>query len=377
MCQNTRHFQCRVFRHCLLIALVAISRHNRGMTFPLASFSSALAAALAARTALLDPRHETALRLFNGFYEGWPALSADVYGKTLALHNYADPPAEATALVDAAAEFYLSALPWLSAVLVKARQGDEDARRGVLLSGDAPDRFVLENGVWYRVDLRVNQDSSFYLDTRHLREWLKAQSAGKSVLNLFAYTGSLGVAARAGGAARVVQSDLSRAFLNLGKDSYVRNGFSVQPKDFVASDFWPTVSRLKRENARFDCVVLDPPLFSRTRHGVVDLADANARLLNKVRPLVADGGALIAVSNALYVSGATYLQMLETLCADGYLSVEALIPVPQDFLGYASASPALPADPAPFNHPTKIAVLRVRRKDAGEKDARESANRAV
>ena len=49
--------------------------------------------------------------------------------------------------------------------------------------------------------------------------------AGKTVLNTFAYTGSLGVAARAGGAARVVHLDLSRAFLNVAKDSYARNGF--------------------------------------------------------------------------------------------------------------------------------------------------------
>lgn len=336
------------------------------MTSPITSFKPALAAALNARAELLDPRHETALRLFNGFYEGWPALVADLYGHTLVLHNYADPPAESTALVDMAAEFYLGELPWLGAVLVKSRHAEtEDAKRGVLLSGEAMDRFVLENGVWYRVDLRLNQDTSLYLDTRHLREWLKAHSAGKTVLNTFAYTGSLGVAARAGGASRVVQSDLSRQFLNIGKDSYVRNGFPVQPKDFVSSDFWPHVSHLKRESARFDCVVLDPPLFSRTRHGIVDLAEENARLINKVRPLVTDGGALITINNALYVSGAAYSQMLETLCADGYLSVEALIPVPQDFLGYAQIAPTLPTDPAPFNHPTKIAVLRVRRKEAG------------
>lgn len=332
----------------------------------LAAFQPALAAALSARAALFDPRHETAFRLFNGFYEGWPALTADLYAKTLVLHNYADPPAESTALVDIASEFYLDALPWLQAVLVKSRHGETDeAKRGALLSGETPDRFVLENGVWYRVDLRLNQDSSFYLDTRHLREWLKANSAGKTVLNTFAYTGSLGVAARAGGAARVVQSDLSRQFLNIGKDSYVRNGFPVQTKDFVASDFWPHVSHLKRENAHFDCVVLDPPLFSRTRHGSVDLAEGNVQLINKVRPLIADGGTLVTINNALYVSGAAYHQMLETLCADGYLSIETLIPVPQDFLGYAEASPALPTDPAPFNHPTKIAVLRVRRKEAG------------
>ena len=334
---------------------------------PIASLQPALLAALTARAALFDPRHETAFRLFNGFYEGWPALSADLYGKTLVLHNYADPPAESTALIDIAAEFYLDALPWLQAVLVKSRHGEtDDTKRGILLSGETLDRFVLENGVWYRIDLKLNQDSSLYLDTRGLREWLKANSAGKTVLNMFAYTGSLGVAARAGGASRAVQSDLSRQFLNIGKDSFVRNGFPVQTKDFVATDFWPHVSHLKRENALFDCVVLDPPLFSRTRHGIVDLAEANARLLNKARPLIADGGTLVTINNALYVSGAAYLQMLQTLCADGYLSLEALIPVPQDFLGYAKAAPTLPTDPAPFNHPTKIAVLRVRRKESAQ-----------
>ncbi len=328
----------------------------------------ALAAALAARSELFDPRHETAFRLFNGFYEGWPALVVDLYGRTLVLHNYADIPEDADEVIAFAARFYAGQLPWLNAVLVKARHaGDEDARRGVLLSGDTTDRFVSENGVWHRIDLRLNQDSSLYLDTRHLREWAKANLDGKAALNTFAYTGSLGAAAKAGGASRVVQLDLSRAFLNIGKDSYLRNGFRVQTKDFIAADFWPQISHLKREGARFDCVFVDPPLFSRTRHGTVDLVEGGQRLLNKVRPLINDGGTLVTISNALFVSGAAYLQMLETLCADGYLSVEALIPVPQDFIGYAQTSAAviLPTDPAPFNHPTKIAVLRVRRKDAG------------
>ena len=326
----------------------------------------ALAAALTARAELFDPRHETAFRLFNGFYEGWPTLVADLYGHTLVLHNYADIPTEADELVAFAARFYAGNLPWLNAVLVKSRHaGTDEAKRGILLSGDAADRFVSENGVWYRVDLRLNQDSSFYLDTRHLRGWAKANLAGQAVLNTFAYTGSLGVAARAGGASRVVQIDLSRAFLNIGKDSYLRNGFGVQPRDFIAGDFWPQVSHLKREGARFDCVFVDPPLFSRTRHGVVDLVESGQRLLNKVRPLIADGGTLVTINNALFVSGAAYLGLLESLCADGYLSLETLVPVPQDFIGCANPTgAALPADPAPFNHPTKIAILRVRRKDA-------------
>jgi 23S rRNA (cytosine1962-C5)-methyltransferase len=52
------------------------------------------------------------------------------------------------------------------------------------------------------------------------------------------------------------------------------------------------------------------------------------------------------------------------LCADGYLTVEETIPVDQDFTTTIDvARDGKITDPAPFNHSTKIAVLRVRRKD--------------
>ena len=89
----------------------------------------------------------------------------------------------------------------------------------------------------------------------------------------------------------------------------------------------------------------------------------SARLINKARPLVADDGRLVVVNNALYLSGADYLNSLEALCADGYLSIERLIPVPPDCTGTSKTRQrSLPADPVPFNHATKIAVLRVKRK---------------
>ena len=325
-----------------------------------------LGAAIDARAELFDVRHETAFRLFNGFYEGFPQVVADLYGRTLVLHNYASPPLDAADLVNAAARFYLERLPWINTILIKARHAESyDEKLGVIVHGETLDQQVIENGVRYAVDLRINQDTSLYLDTRNLRVWAKENLNGKTVLNTFAYTGSLGVAAKAGGATRVMQVDLSRSFLNVAKDSYVRNGFAINKADFVTGDFWPKISHLKRDNTRFDCVFLDPPLFSTTRHGKVDLVESSHRLLNKVRPLIADGGYLVTVNNALFVSGTAFMQTLDTLCADGYLSVETLIPVPQDYIGYSAVAPAaLPSDPAPFNHATKIAVLKVRRKDA-------------
>src|SRR5262249_23297988 len=150
--------------------------------------------------------------------------------------------------------------------------------------------------------------------------WALQHLSGKTVLNTFAYTGSLGVAALAGGARRVVHLDHERAFLNVAKASYSFNGFPVNKADFQVGDFWTQVNHLKRVNQRFDCVLLDPPFFSTTNRGTVDLVTQSQRVINKVRPLINDGGYLVSVNNALFVSGADYLHSLEVLCADGYLS---------------------------------------------------------
>jgi 23S rRNA (cytosine1962-C5)-methyltransferase len=320
--------------------------------------------ALAAREELFDARHEAAFRLFNGFTEGWPGLAVDLYAATVVLHNYSDPPEEGASIVDAAREFFQSRLPWVRAMVLKTRSGSNaQDRQGSLVYGASAANRVREHGVWYAIDLFMNRDASLYLDTRNLRAWALRNLAGKTVLNAFAYTGSLGVAARASGAARVLQFDRSRLFLNVAKTSYTLNGFPIDRKDFQTGDFWPHMNRLKRAGERFDCVFLDPPFFAATQKGVIDLEKNHTRLINKVRPLINDGGHLVAINNALFLSGSDYLKELDSLCADGYLSIEELVAVPPDFTGYPQTLVAGPIiDPAPFNHSTKIAVLRVRRK---------------
>jgi len=325
---------------------------------------SLLEKAITAREALFEAGHKNAFRLFNGFLEGFPELVVDLYAATAVFFNYADIPQQGVEVVREAQEWMRNRLPWLRTGIVKTRNSlRAEEKRGKLLFGEKPDRKVLEQGVWYAIDLCMNQDTSFYLDTQNLRTWAKQNLGGKTVLNAFAYTGSLGVAACAGGASRVVQLDLSRQFLNLAKTSYSLNGFPIRKADFLTGDFWPQISRLKRAGERFDCVFLDPPFFSTTSRGVVDLAENSAWLINKVRPLINDGGRLVSVNNALYVSGKAYMENLERLCADGYLKISELIPVPEDFTGYPETRAGAPiTDPAPFNHSTKIAVMEVMRK---------------
>jgi len=326
--------------------------------------------ALDSRSDRLDAVHTSAARLFNGFFEGWPQLAIDLYGTTVVVHDHG--PTAAPAHDDVAASeaslaviepWVREALPWVTAMWVKRRRSPVQAERnGIARFGVARCRKIRERGTWYALDLTLNRDASLYLDTRALRAWLEANVAGQRVLNTFAYTGSLGVAARAAPAQRVIQTDLNRAFLNVAKVSYGLNGWPVARADFRAGDFFDVASTLKKQGALFDCALVDPPFFSSTLRGTVDLQAELGRLLNKVRPLVGDGGRLVVVNNALFVSGAAYLKDLEALGAGGYLEVEALIPVDPDCAPPGSRAP-LPADPAPFNHPTKIAVLRVKRKD--------------
>jgi 23S rRNA (cytosine1962-C5)-methyltransferase len=331
----------------------------------LESLAALLTRAIDARAPMLDAVHTAAVRLFNGFTEGSPDLVVDLYGATAIIHNYASPATAGTAMVQEAMETLLTRLPWVRAVIVKTRNSASAAdRRGKLVFGAAVDRQVREHGVWYAVDPLMNRDASLYLDTRILRAWAMRELTGKTVLNTFAYTGSLGVAALAGGASRVVQLDRNGEFLSVARASYALNRFAIRKQDFLVGDFFAKVSSLKKAGERFDCVFLDPPFFATGQGGTVDLVQGSTRLINKVRPLIDEGGRLVTINNALFVSGQTYLDSLTALCVGGYLRVSELIEVPSDFTGYPDTRCGTPiTDPLPFNHATKIAVLEVLRRD--------------
>jgi len=318
-----------------------------------------LSAALSARQVMLSPDHTQALRLFNGFYEGCPGLVVDLYGSTLVVANHARPPESLENYLAIVFDFYHLALPWLTS----GHAPDPAQRRGIIIFGEALTSIITEHGVHYALDLTLNQDSSFYLDTRNLRKYLIENMAGKSVLNCFAYTGALGIAALTGGARKVIQTDLNKAALKLAQQSSQLNtcpGYM----ETLPMDFFKVVANFKQHKVLFDCVILDPPLYSSTPQGTVDLLHNWLRLINKVRPLVAHEGKLIATNNALFLPGSAVMQTLDTLQTTGFVQLEQLIPVPEDLTGFPqTVYDQQPVDPRPFNHPTKIAVLQITRKD--------------
>ncbi|MCX6055545.1 MAG: class I SAM-dependent methyltransferase [Chloroflexi bacterium] len=305
-----------------------------------------------------------AFRFFNGFFEGDPDLVVDIYGTTLVLYSYCENEESSLLLLQFTRDFLLNHLPWIRCVIAKHRSAGSSApREGSITFGSRPETQISEHRVQYAIELLMNQDASFYLDTRNLRKWLIDHAEGLDILNAFAYTGSLGIAALAGGASKVLQIDHNKKFLDLARRSAILNHMDLGKMKLSTVDFFVGVGQLKKRARVFDLVILDPPFFSITQKGKVDQLNESARLINKVRPLVRDGGRIIAINNALYLSGEEYCRSIEALGQAGFLTLEEIIPIPEDVTGDKNTQNSNPPeDPAPFNHPTKIAVLKVKRK---------------
>ena len=131
--------------------------------------------AIDARSNLLNGDQSAALRLFNGFSEGCSGLTIDLYARTLVL-----AASEAMKeILESIQAHLLRRLPQVNCVIQKMRAShDPIRRRGIMTFGNDPATQIQEHGIWYAVDLMMNQDASLYLDTRNLRKWLLENAAG-------------------------------------------------------------------------------------------------------------------------------------------------------------------------------------------------------
>jgi len=153
---------------------------------------------------------------------------------------------------------------------------------------------VEEYGVGYLVRPTAGLSVGLFLDMREVRQWLRKVAHGRTVLNLFAYTCSLGLCATLGGASRVLNLDLSRAYLEWGQANYQLNGCAVDQRDFVSGDAFHWLRRFARRDQRFDLVIVDPPSFSSTPFAVTR---DYPRLVEAAARVVSPSGLLLAATN--------------------------------------------------------------------------------
>ena len=162
------------------------------------------------------------------------------------------------------------------------------------------ERIVKEAGLSFIVNLSDYLDTGLFLDHRPLRARVHAESKGKRVLNLFAYTGSFSVHAAAGGASLVTTVDLSNTYLDWAKRNLAANGFTGPGYPTVRDDVRDFLAGMGAKNEKWDLIVADPPTFSNSKAFNVDF-DVNLHwpdLVTACLGLLAEDGVLYFSTNS-------------------------------------------------------------------------------
>ena len=163
-----------------------------------------------------------------------------------------------------------------------------------VLQGEVPEpHIVSENGARFQVHLMRGQNHGLFLDMANGREWVRANARYKKVLNLFAYTCGFSVAALQGGADEVVNMDMSKGALGIGKQNHLLNGFSAGAR-FLGHDIFKSWGKLKKLGP-YEIIVADPP--SNQKGSFVATKDY-VRLIRRLPELLADNGEVLLCLNA-------------------------------------------------------------------------------
>ena len=263
-----------------------------------------LDAAWQRRAALHAAPDTTAYRLINRAADGFPDLAVDQYADVLVAHVYSEgaiveppmnvlrPLAERTG----AQAVYVKYRPTQANVLADAARA-ELAPSEPIWGKPVESVTALENGLCFEIRPADGLNPGLFLDMRDARAYVRSVAAGKTVLNGFAYTCGFGVAAIKGGAARVLNLDISRRVLDWGERNYHHNDLQPVRTDFVAGDVFDWLRRFARRGQRFDLVILDPPSYSTTRESRFSVERDLPALVGQAAKVVQPGGLLVASTN--------------------------------------------------------------------------------
>jgi 23S rRNA (cytosine1962-C5)-methyltransferase len=234
-----------------------------------------------------------ARRIFHGrghCFPGLEHLNVDWYPPVLLLAFHDEPEH-----LDQLLPKLLAAdvLQQLKSVIVQKRlrhRADSETVWGEQI----PATVVEEDGLKFEVRPGRNRHAGLFLDTRPLRRWLHEHSQDANVLNLFAYTCSLSVAALAGGARQVVNVDMNKPSIQWGEANHRHNCQDLQRVVSLPHNLFSSWGRI-RQSGRYDTVIIDPPTRQR---GSFDVEKNYGAVIKRLPKLVAAGANVIATVNS-------------------------------------------------------------------------------
>ncbi|HSJ09790.1 MAG TPA: class I SAM-dependent rRNA methyltransferase [Longimicrobiales bacterium] len=300
---------------------IRVLHHGEPAPIDRAWFAARIADAWRVRQPLVA-EGTTGFRVVHGENDGLPGLIVDRYGDSLVVKlytaawlTYLDDVLDALDAVFPAVRTVLR----LGRTVQRAAAGgpvDGDVVRGAPLDG--PVLFV-ENGITFEADLVRGQKTGFFLDQRDNRARVERHCRGRTVLNVFAYTGGFSVYAARGGARTVTSLDVSAPALAAAERNFAHNrthpAVAAAEHRTIAGDAFDVMQQMRARGERFDVVILDPPSFAKARAEVERALASYARIVRLGLDVLADGGLLVAASCSSRISAEAFRDVVERTAA--------------------------------------------------------------
>lgn len=269
-----------------------------------------------------NPQNNT-YRLVHGEGDNLPGLIIDCYGKTavmqahsVGMHNNRFDTCKALIKImgDRIEQVYYKSettLPY------KAELGQENG----FIYGSTEEDVAIENGLKFHVDWLKGQKTGFFIDQRENRSLLEHYAKGRSVLNMFCYTGGFSVYAMRGQAKLVHSVDSSAKAVELTNQNIALNF----PQDTRHEAFCEDAFKyLDTHDGKYDLIVLDPPAFAKHRSTLRNALKGYTRLNVKGFQQIKSGGILFTFSCSQVVTKEQFRNAVFTAAAQAGRKVRIL-----------------------------------------------------
>lgn len=256
----------------------------------------------------------TTYRLVHGEGDNLPGLIIDIYGDTAVMQAHSvgihvNRQIIAEALVDVMGES-LIAIYYKSETTLpfKANLGQENG----FIFGSTDNNIAIENGLKFHIDWLKGQKTGFFVDQRENRALVEQYSKGRSVLNMFCYTGGFSVYAMRGGARMVHSVDSSAKAIELTKANVEMNFPGDRRHEAYCEDAF---KYLDEHDDTYDLIVLDPPAFAKHRKALRNGLRGYTRLNVKGLQRIRHGGILFTFSCSQVVTKDNFREAVFTAAA--------------------------------------------------------------
>ena len=263
---------------------------------------------------IADSPTNNTYRLVHGEGDYLPGLVIDCYGSTavmqahsVGMHVCRNEMCQALVQVmgDRIANVYYKSettLPY---------KADLHQENGFLVGGDASN-VAMENGLKFHIDWLRGQKTGFFVDQRENRSLLEQYAKGKSVLNMFCYTGGFSVYAMRGDAKQVHSVDSSAKAIELTNDNVALNFPGDARHEAFCEDAF---KYLDEHDQQYDLIVLDPPAFAKHRAALRNALKGYTRLNVKGLQRIKKGGILFTFSCSQVVTKDNFRNAVFTAAA--------------------------------------------------------------